>query len=165
MTNDEVRKRHSSFGVGLVAGGAGGGPAGEGEAVDFGVVADIDREGGPEVEELDAGGVGMTFGDFAEFAGEAAALGAVGDEGGGRGFDDDGEALAAERAEADQGAAADVGVGVEEGFDLFGEEWAVAGVHALGFASAEPESAGVVEVAGVAETVVNDGLAVGMRVG
>jgi len=66
-------------------------------------------------------------------------------------------------ADADQGGAGDVGMGVENRLDLLGVERAVGGLDALGLAAAEPEAAGRIEVTEVADAVPDGGGAAGLR--
>ena len=150
-----------AFRVGLEAFG-GAGPTGEREAVDLGVVADVDGKFLAEVEKFDRGGRGVLERELAEFAGEGAALGGVLEFD----FDDDGGALLAGVAEADEGAAGDAGVLAEDLFDGFGEERAGGGLDALDLAAAKPEAVVGVKVAAVAEAVEDACAAgVGLRVG
>ena len=51
------------------------GPAGEGQAVDLGVVTDVHREGGMEKETRDARGVDVGLGQRPQFAGEGGFVG------------------------------------------------------------------------------------------
>ena len=64
-----VARRRSAFDAAFAV-GAGGGPAGEGEAVDFGVVADVHGEVVVEIETGDRCRVGLRGGELAEFAGK-----------------------------------------------------------------------------------------------
>ena len=146
------------FGVGFVA-FCGFGPLGEGESVNFGVVADVDGQLGVKVKAFDRGGVGRGQGEGAEFAGESPGLGGIAD---GR-FDDDGGKLVRGAAETDEGAARGAGVDAEDLFAGFGVKNTLGGGDAFGFAAAEPEAAVGVEVTAVAEAVKDGGFAAGLR--
>ncbi len=125
------------------------GPSGEREAVDLGVVTDIDGEFLAEEKGRDRGGVGMRAREGTEFAGEGAGGGGVFDFR----FDDEGGALVGPGAEADQGAAGGTGMGAEDLFTGLGMERAGGGLDAFGFAPAEPETTVDVAVTAVAEAM------------
>ena len=129
--------------------------AGEGEAVDFGVVADVDGEAALEEDAGDLASGGKLGGEGEEFGGEPGAVGAGAGEMAGLGFDDEGGFLAWTQAEADEGAAGDAGMAVEDGFDAVGVEGAGVGFDALGGAATKPKAALWVAVAEVAEAVPN----------
>src|SRR5882724_10797582 len=71
-------------------------------------------------------------------------------------FDDDDGLLLASRTDADQGGALDLVVGVEDGFDAFGEESAVCSFDSMGLAAAVPEATGFIEIADVAHAMPSD---------
>ena len=137
-------------GVARVAFG-GASPGRQCEAVDFGVVADVDGELGVEIKAFDGGGGGRGQGDFAQFTGEGMAFGRI--EHGG--FNHDRGELVGRVAETDQGAAGGAGMGAENLLAGFGVKEALGGRDAFDFSAAKPESTVVVEVTAVAETVIN----------
>ena len=124
-------------------------PLGEGEAVDLRVVADIDREARMEVEEFDPGGVLVGEAEGAQLPGEGAALRGIFQ---GR-FNDEGRALLAAFAEADEGAAGDARVLAKNLFAGLCVLRAKDGDDAFDFAADEPEHALCVEVAAVAHAM------------
>jgi hypothetical protein len=121
--------------------------------VDFGVVADVHGEAALEEDAGDGAGRWGSGGESEEFGGEAGAAGAGAGEMAGLGFDDERGFLARARAEADEGAAGDAGMAVEDGFEAVGVERAGVGFDTLGGAAAKPEAALGVAVAEVAEAV------------
>src|SRR5690606_24281787 len=142
----------SAFGIGFEAVMAAG-PTSQREAVDLGVVAHINRQARVEIEGFDAFGVRVGFAELAEGAGEPTAIGAGVAVNTRDRLDDNRGALPAALTDADQGAAADVGVGVKMGFDLLGIEHALGRGHAFGEPAAKPEASLGVEPAGVAHAV------------
>src|ERR1700690_668213 len=120
------------------------GPAGEGEAVDLGVVADVHGKFRPEIKERDPGGGGIAQGELAKLPDEA---GGIPPEGG---FRDQGRALAPAFPDADQGAAPGPGMDAKNLLADFRVGCAGLGFDPLGFPPAKPNASVGTDMAAVA---------------
>ena len=138
----------SPLGVALESPGRGG-PSREGETMDFGVVADVDRKAGVKVEELYFGGVLVLQGKGPQLAGERARLRGVG----GSGFDHDGRTLPTAFSEADQRTAGGPVVPAEHLFARFRVQGARRRFDPLRQAAAKPEPSCFIAVAAITHAV------------
>src|ERR1019366_4722654 len=125
------------------------GPFGEGEPVDLGVVADVDREARMKIEEFDRLRVLVLEGERAEFVSQTAAGTRIRQIE----FNNDGRTLLAAGAEADEGTARGETMRAKHPFARFGVQGASGGLDAFGLAPAEPEAAIGVEVTTVTHAV------------
>ena len=139
-----------AFRIGLVALG-GGGPLREREAMNLGIVADVDRKLRVEVEKFNGCGVRMLKRENPQFTSEEAGGRRIFDHG----FDDQRGTLAATFAETDEGAAGDPGVASKHLLARLGVECALLRFDSLNFASNEPQTTVGIEVAAVAHAMPN----------